>query len=74
MSLLPQAGIYKIGTGKAGTTPGSVCASIDGYRAGERSSLAYASGLLFYRSPEIAPAIFIVIDTASLLEVGRSFS
>jgi len=64
------AGLFKIGTGKEGTTPGMVYVSIKGYRSYERSCLAMAGGRLLYRSAEIAPAIFVIIDTQYLLEVG----
>ncbi len=68
------AGLHKVGTGQNGTTPGQVYEAIKGYRAHERCvSLACIGGQLFYRSPDIAPAAFIVLSCQYLLEVGSVF-
>lgn len=66
-----RAGLFKVGTGKNGTIPGMVYASVKGYRSYEKSSLACIGTKLYYRSPQIAPAHFLVLDSQLLLEIGQ---
>ncbi len=65
-----RAGLFKIGTGKSGSTHGMVYAAVRGFRGNERSTLACYGNYLYYRSPQIAPAVFLVLSTEHLLEVG----
>ena len=58
----------QIGTGED-STPGVVYASNKGYRVEERGSLACVGDVLVYRSPEVAPAAFVVIGTDYLNEI-----
>jgi hypothetical protein len=65
-----RAGLFKIGTGKSGSTHGMVYAAVRGFRGQERSTLACFGNYLYYRSPAIAPAIFLVLST----EYGAALS
>jgi len=48
-----------------------VCnAAVRTCRVGERGTLAYACGKLYYRSPAVAPAACVIIDPVTLNEVG----
>jgi len=65
-----KLGLFKVGTGKNGSTPGMLYAGIKGFRAHERASLACVGNRLYYRSVGVSPAVMLVLDTNYLTEVG----
>ena len=64
------AGLTKYGTGYMSTTMGHIYAHKARY-LNQRPWLACVGGRLYLRSPAMAPDCLVVVDSASLEEVGR---
>lgn len=65
-------GLFKIGTGLGGTTPGTIYGQVIGFRATEKdATLACVGDKLYYRSSQLFPSSLLVLDCRYLLEIGR---
>jgi hypothetical protein len=65
-----HGGLFKIGTGFNGTTPGTIYGQIKGFRGTEQSAMVCIGDRLYYRSANLYPILFSVISTQHLTEIG----
>jgi HECT-domain (ubiquitin-transferase)/Concanavalin A-like lectin/glucanases superfamily/SPRY domain len=69
-----DTGLFKIGTGRNGSIPSQIYATMSYYRSSEYSALSCAHGKLYYRSADIAPAALVVLDCNTLTEIGEIYA
>ena len=66
--------LLKIGTGFNNTMLGKVYNKKENYRHGEKGTIAYVEGILYYRSSNLDPEPIISIDPETLEEIPNKFS
>ena len=66
--------LLKIGTGFNDTMLGKVYNKKENYRHGEKATIAYVEGILYYRSSNLDPEPIISIDPETLEEIPNKFS
>ena len=66
--------LFKIGTGFNNTMLGKVYNKKENYRTGEKATIAYVEGILYYRSNNLDPYPIISIDPETLEEIPNNFS
>ena len=66
--------LLKIGTGFNNTMLGKVYNKKENYRTGEKATIAYVEGILYYRSNNLDPDPIISIDPETLEEIPNKFS
>ena len=69
-----QGILLKIGTGFNNTMLGKVYNKKENYRVGEKATIAYVEGILYYRSNNLDPDPVISIDPETLEEIPNKFS
>ena len=66
--------LLKIGTGFNNTMLGKVYNKKENYRVGEKATIAYVEGILYYRSSNLDPEPLISINPETLEEMPNKFS
>ena len=66
--------LFKLGTGFNNTMLGKIYNKKENYRTGEKATIAYVEGILYYRSNNLDPYPIISIDPETLEEIPNKYS